>query len=40
MNMVGEFVLVRNRLISLGINSNDESMFKVIVNLDVVMGDL
>ncbi|MBT3134525.1 chemotaxis protein CheA [Alteromonas sp. ALT199] len=40
MNMVGELVLVRNRLISLGINSNDESMSKAIANLDVVTGDL
>lgn len=40
MNMVGELVLVRNRLLSLGINSNDESMTKAIANLDVVTGDL
>jgi two-component system chemotaxis sensor kinase CheA len=40
MNMVGELVLVRNRLISLGINVNDESMSKAIANLDVVTGDL
>ena len=40
MNMVGELVLVRNRLISLGINMNDESMSKAIANLDVVTGDL
>ena len=40
MNMVGELVLVRNRLLSLGINSNDESMSKAIANLDVVTGDL
>ena len=40
MNMVGELVLVRNRLISLGININDESMSKAIANLDVVTGDL
>ncbi|APE05995.1 MAG: chemotaxis protein CheA [Alteromonas sp.] len=40
MNMVGELVLVRNRLISLGINTNDESMSKAIANLDVVTGDL
>ncbi len=40
MNMVGELVLVRNRLISLGINSSDESMTKAIANLDVVTGDL
>ena len=40
MNMVGELVLVRNRLISLGINTSDESMTKAIANLDVVTGDL
>ncbi|MCW8107642.1 chemotaxis protein CheA [Alteromonas ponticola] len=40
MNMVGELVLVRNRLLSLGINVNDESMSKAIANLDVVTGDL
>ncbi|MCW8090378.1 chemotaxis protein CheA [Alteromonas sp. ASW11-130] len=40
MNMVGELVLVRNRLLSLGINVNDESMSKAISNLDVVTGDL
>lgn len=40
MNMVGELVLVRNRLISLGVNLADESMTKAIANLDVVTGDL
>ncbi|WP_143871707.1 chemotaxis protein CheA [Catenovulum sediminis] len=40
MNMVGELVLVRNRLVSLGINVNDEEMSKAIANLDVVTGDL
>ncbi|MCU7555038.1 chemotaxis protein CheA [Alteromonas sp. ASW11-19] len=40
MNMVGELVLVRNRLLSLGISTNDESMTKAIANLDVVTGDL
>jgi len=40
MNMVGELVLVRNRLLSLSTNSNDESMAKAIANLDVVTGDL
>lgn len=40
MNMVGELVLVRNRLLSLGVNVNDESMAKAIANLDVVTGDL
>ena len=40
MNMVGELVLVRNRLLSLGINTADEEMSKAIANLDVVTGDL
>ncbi|MFT5674787.1 MAG: two-component system chemotaxis sensor kinase CheA [Paraglaciecola sp.] len=40
MNMVGELVLVRNRLLSLGITLSDESMSKAIANLDVVTGDL
>ncbi|MFT5995005.1 MAG: two-component system chemotaxis sensor kinase CheA, partial [Glaciecola sp.] len=40
MNMVGELVLVRNRLLSLGANLADESMSKAIANLDVVTGDL
>ncbi|QHJ13617.1 Chemotaxis protein CheA [Paraglaciecola mesophila] len=40
MNMVGELVLVRNRLLSLGLSVNDESMSKAIANLDVVTGDL
>lgn len=40
MNMVGELVLVRNRLISLGQNSNDEEMSKAVANLDVVTADL
>ena len=40
MNMVGELVLVRNRLLSLGVNVNDEEMSKAIANLDVVTGDL
>ena len=40
MNMVGELVLVRNRLLSLSSNLNDESMAKTIANLDVVTGDL
>jgi two-component system, chemotaxis family, sensor kinase CheA len=40
MNMVGELVLVRNRLVSLGINSNDEEMSKAVANLDVVTADL
>ncbi|MCE2571496.1 chemotaxis protein CheA [Motilimonas eburnea] len=40
MNMVGELVLVRNRLVSLGINSTDEAMAKAVANLDVVTADL
>lgn len=40
MNMVGELVLVRNRLVSLGIASNDEEMSKAVANLDVVTADL
>jgi len=40
MNMVGELVLVRNRLVRLGLESADESMQKAVANLDVVTGDL
>ncbi len=40
MNMVGELVLVRNRLMSLGLNDNNEEMSKAISNLDVVTADL
>jgi two-component system chemotaxis sensor kinase CheA len=40
MNMVGELVLVRNRLVSLGLNSNDDEMSKAVSNLDVVTADL
>lgn len=41
MNMVGELVLVRNRLVSLGVEiGSDEAMTKAISNLDVVTGDL
>ncbi|WCN14428.1 chemotaxis protein CheA [Marinomonas mediterranea] len=40
MNMVGELVLVRNRLVRLGLQSEDESMSKAVSNLDVVTGDL
>ena len=40
MNMVGELVLVRNRLVRLGLNSGDETMAKVVGHLDVVTGDL
>ncbi|MCF6434731.1 chemotaxis protein CheA [Pseudoalteromonas sp. MMG022] len=40
MNMVGELVLVRNRLVSLANNTNSEAMGKAISNLDVVTADL
>ncbi|MBV7314812.1 chemotaxis protein CheA [Shewanella sp. NIFS-20-20] len=40
MNMVGELVLVRNRLVSLGITREDEEMSKALANLDLVTGDL
>jgi len=40
MNMVGELVLVRNRLVRLGLKSADEAMSKAVANLDVVTGDL
>lgn len=40
MNMVGELVLVRNRLVRLGLNSEDEAMAKAVSNLDVVTADL
>ena len=40
MNMVGELVLVRNRLSRLGSNSDDEEMQKAVSNLDVVTSDL
>jgi two-component system chemotaxis sensor kinase CheA len=40
MNMVGELVLVRNRLVSLGLNRNDEEMSKAVSNLDIVTADL
>ena len=40
MNMVGELVLVRNRLVRLGLNSHDEDMAKALSNLDVVTADL
>ncbi|MFC5696441.1 chemotaxis protein CheA [Pseudomonas sp. GCM10022186] len=40
MNMVGELVLVRNRLVRLGANSGDEAMAKAVSNLDVVTADL
>jgi two-component system chemotaxis sensor kinase CheA len=40
MNMVGELVLVRNRLTSLGLISNDENLNKAVSNLDAVTTDL
>ena len=40
MNMVGELVLVRNRLVRLGANNGDEAMSKAVSNLDVVTADL
>jgi two-component system chemotaxis sensor kinase CheA len=40
MNMVGELVLVRNRLQRLGVDSEDEHMHKAVSNLDVVTTDL
>ncbi|MBL4822102.1 MAG: chemotaxis protein CheA [Colwellia sp.] len=40
MNMVGELVLVRNRLTSLGLISDDEDLNKAVSNLDAVTTDL
>ncbi|WP_372872628.1 chemotaxis protein CheA [Shewanella sp.] len=40
MNMVGELVLVRNRLVSLGVTREDEEMSKALANLDLVTADL
>ena len=40
MNMVGELVLVRNRLVRLGNASNNEALVKAVANLDVVTADL
>lgn len=40
MNMVGELVLVRNRLTRLGLESEDEELAKAVGNLDVVTADL
>jgi len=40
MNMVGELVLVRNRLTSLGLVSDDEDLTKAVTNLDAVTTDL
>ncbi len=40
MNMVGELVLVRNRLLNMAAHRSDHEMTKAISNLDVVTGDL
>ena len=40
MNMVGELVLVRNRLVRLGNGSTNEALVKAVANLDVVTADL
>jgi two-component system chemotaxis sensor kinase CheA len=40
MNMVGELVLVRNRLVRLGNSSANEALVKAVANLDVVTADL
>lgn len=40
MNMVGELVLVRNRLVRLGIELDDETLQKAVGNLNVVTADL
>ncbi len=40
MNMVGELVLVRNRVATLGMEIHDDEMAKVVSNLDVVTSDL
>ncbi len=40
MNMVGELVLVRNRLVRLGSGSTNEQLVKAVANLDVVTADL
>ena len=40
MNMVGELVLVRNRLVRLGLKADDEVLSKAVANLDVVTADL
>ena len=40
MNMVGELVLVRNRLTRLGSDSEDEELVKAVANLDMVTADL
>ncbi|WP_298440410.1 chemotaxis protein CheA [uncultured Ferrimonas sp.] len=40
MNMVGELVLVRNRLLTLGVEREDEEMSKALASLDMVTADL
>jgi len=40
MNMVGELVLVRNRLTSLGLLTDDENLNKAVSSLDAVTTDL
>lgn len=40
MNMVGELVLVRNRLVRLGVELDDETLQKAVGNLNVVTADL
>ena len=40
MNMVGELVLVRNRLVRIGDNNHDEELSKAVSNLDLVTADL
>lgn len=40
MNMVGELVLVRNRLLSLDSSHENEEITKAVTNLDAVTGDL
>ncbi|HFQ14602.1 MAG TPA: chemotaxis protein CheA [Gammaproteobacteria bacterium] len=40
MNMVGELVLVRNRISRLGERSGNEEMLKAVANLDLVTSDL
>ena len=40
MNMVGELVLVRNRLVRLGSDILNENLAKAVANLDVVTADL
>ncbi|WP_027329215.1 chemotaxis protein CheA [Marinimicrobium agarilyticum] len=40
MNMVGELVLVRNRLVRLGDDIENEALAKAVSNLDVVTADL